>query len=195
MRVGHLAAALAVLAGLSACGDDADPVEPASTSPSEPDRAAESHGDPERAPAAAASAVDPGTAVVEAGGERFEFVLDECAVGEEQTGSPYARVRLTGNLADSGGGADGFLNVSILVSRVLPGHEEHVITITRLEAPSLGAADVNVPSRGGPAPDDWIEVGDGVVTGAGFELREIEPGGRTYPGGTLVADCTAASSG
>ena len=189
----------AVAFAAGACGDGGDPAPAATQDASRSSQAPAASPAPTPATDAASppsADVVPGRAIVEAGGDRWEFTVDSCLVGHDQTGSPYSRLSLSGSLAGAGDGADApFLSASILVSRVAPGHEEHVISIHRPDDPSLGAADVQVPSRGGPAPDDWIEIGDGVVTGAGFELWEIEIGGRRLPPGTLVADCPAADGG
>ena len=133
--------------------------------------------------------LEAGRAIVEAGGERFTFILHECLVGEE-TGSPNRRLALSASTTEPFLEADEVLNVDILVSTAT-GAEDHVIAITRRDRPTLGAADSSMPSRGGPAPDDWITVDAeaGVVSGAGFELRAIDGAGEPLADGTLIADC------
>ena len=133
--------------------------------------------------------VEPGTAVVEAGGERWVYVVYECLVGAE-TGSPNRRLALSASATEPFLESDDVLNVDILVSQAT-GTEEHVITLSRMRAANLGAADVGAPSRGGPAPDDWIEIDEqaGVVRGEGFELRATDGSGPSYADGRLVADC------
>ena len=195
VRVSALLASLVVLPlGATGCGDDETPPSAPEATPA-PDRDRQRDPDPDREAPVSSGAVEPGRAIVEAGDERWEFVVSECLVGEEQTGSPYGGLILAASATEPLLESDLVLNVRILVSAAIAGHEEHVISITTpLDRPDLGAADVNVPSRGGPAPDDWIEIGDGVVTGSGFELAEIEVGGRRFPSGTLVADCPAADA-
>ena len=133
--------------------------------------------------------VEPGTAVVVAGGERWEYVVHECLVGAD-TGSPNRRLALSASATEPFLESDDVLNVDILVSQAT-GTEEHVITLTRMRHADLGAADVSTPSRGGPAPDDWIEIDEdaAVVHGGGFELRATDGSGESYADGRLVADC------
>ena len=133
--------------------------------------------------------VEPGTAVVEAGGERWVYLVYECLVGAD-TGSPNRRLALSASATEPFLESDDVLNVDILVSRAT-GTEEHVITLTRTGDTNLGAADVAMPSRGGPAPEDWIEIDEhaGVVHGGGFELRATDGSGQSFAGGRLVADC------
>lgn len=135
----------------------------------------------------------PGKAVVTAGDQRWEFIVHDCLLGEE-TGSPNRRLALSASDTEPFLDAGLVLNVDILVSQRVPGVEEHVISITDAgpDRPDLGAADVPLPSRGGPAPDDWIQVDEQTraVRGHGFELRATSPGGPQLEAGTLVADCT-----
>lgn len=138
--------------------------------------------------------VAPGTAVVEAGGERFTFIVFQCLIGSE-TGSPARRLALSASETVPFLESAVVLNVDVLVSS-RSGTEDHAITITRDEGPDLGAADAGGPARGGPAPDDWIEVDEQrrTVRGSGFELRATDLSGASLPGGRLVADCPAATS-
>jgi hypothetical protein len=133
--------------------------------------------------------VEPGTAVVEAGGERWVYLVYECLVGAD-TGSPNRRLALSASATEPFLESDDVLNVDILVGQAT-GTEEHVITLTRTGVTNLGAADVAMPSRGGPAPDDWIEIDEeaGVVHGRGFELRATDGSGESFADGRLVADC------
>ncbi len=89
--------------------------------------------------------------------------------------------------------ADRFLDVNVLVSQVVDGHEEHVIEIFSTDGSvDIGADDLQLPSRGGPAPDDWIrhDADAGAVFGAGFELQSTSPDDDTVlEDGVLVADC------
>ena len=133
--------------------------------------------------------VEPGHAVVEAGGQRLTFIVFDCLVGDE-TGAPNRRLALSASNTEPFAEASEVLNVDILVSRAT-GQEEHIIAITRRDRASLGASDTPTPSRGGRAPDDWIEVDEenGAVHGDGFELRATDGSGDVLPAGRLVADC------
>ena len=144
----------------------------------------------EEVDAGPAPEVEPGKAVVVAGDERFEFAVHECLVGEE-TGAPNRRLALSASETEPFEEARTFLHVNILVSVHIEDWEEHVIEIVRYDGANIGAADMSTPGRGGPAPDDWIQVDEDahVVHGSGFELRVIDESQRTLPPGTLVADC------
>ncbi|WP_436794430.1 hypothetical protein [Actinospongicola halichondriae] len=179
---------LAALAVAGCAGDD-DGGQPAATSaPSSTTSSAD------LAESGPAFAVEPGTAVVEAGGERFEFVVFECLVGTDG-GGPTRRLALSGSDTEPYLEADRYLSVNILVSKVVDGHEEHVIEIFSIDGSlALGAADFQTPSRGGPAPGDWIhhDTDAGVVFGSGFELRSTSADDATVlEDGVLVADCPA----
>lgn len=180
------ASALVVALSLAACGGDDASVDGVSatttTAPTATTTGPAGSDDPW-------PEVEPGLAIVTAGDERFEFVVFECRIGDE-TGSPQRRLALSGSLTEPFLEADVVLNVDLLVSRFGP--EEHVITITRFDGTDLGAADLATPSRGGPAPDDWIELDEDLrsVRGRGFQLAPTEvPGGDPMPPGVLVADC------
>lgn len=173
-----LLVAAGVLAG--ACGDD-DEGAATTTTEDAPDASLE---------------VQDGQAIVEAGGERFEFIVHECLVGEE-TGSPTRRLALSASQTEPFLEADVVLNVDILVSQAVPPQEQHTITITRFDGVDLASTDFRKPAGGGLAPDDWIEVGDGLVTGSGFELRaeDLDRDDAVLADGKLVADCDSAGPG
>ena len=76
---------------------------------------------------------------------------------------------------------DGFLEEPVVA----------VLATVRRDGSVLGAADAATPSRGGPAPDDWIDVDANTrrVTGSGFELRATDGGGDGLGAGRITADC------
>lgn len=182
----------AVLASLAGCvgGDGRSAAEPGTAEASQTSTTAVVDGPP--------FDVDPGVAVVLAGDVRYEFVVFECLVGDE-TGSPVRRLALSASDTEPFLEADRFLSVDILVSQVIDGHEEHVISIFDADGSfDVGAADLATPSRGGPAPDDWIEHDPlaHVVYGEGFELRSTTLDDDTVlTDGVLVADCPGSQPG
>ncbi len=189
-NVRWLAGALTMVAVVAACGNGNEAASTEAPAPSdEPLSEDPPPDDPE--PVGPAFEVGAGTAVVEAGGERFEFVVFQCLVGDDA--GPTRRVALSASDTEPYLDAGRFLNVNVLVSSVIDGHEEHVIEIFSVDDTlDVGAADLQLPSRGGPAPDDWVHVDGaaGVVYGSGFELQSTSPDDDTSFGdGVLVADC------
>ena len=183
-------AAAAVVAAVAACGGDGNgsAPPPAATGKATTTTAAVITTTPSRP----AVEVAPGTAVVEAGEERFTFIVFQCLIGAE-TGSPGRRLALSAGDSEPFPESAVVLNVDILVSARF-GTEDHVITIARDDGPDLGAADAGGPARGGPAGDDWIEVDEErrTVQGSRFELRATDGSGLSLPSGRLVADCPRA---
>lgn len=179
------AAAVSVLAVACTSGNDAP------RTPESPRPTASTASTPSTAPGATGLENDvvPGTAVVTVGGERHAFVVFECLIGAE-TGSPNRRLALSASETEPFPEADVVLNVDVLVSS-RTGTEDHLISILGFKGSDVGAGDVATPSRGGPAPDDWIHVDEvgRVIRGSGFELRATDPTAASHPAGTLVADC------
>lgn len=170
----------------------AEPGTTASSSPAAPGSVPTGEGSGQEA-AGTLLPVVPGRAVVVAGDLRRELVVFECRVGAE-TSAPNRRLALSASETVPYDAAELFLSVDILVPRSIP-DEEHRVSLFRMDGTStLGASDIGVPSLGGRAPDDFVEVRDEdgrrVVRATGFELWDTSnPAVAPLPPGELVADC------